>query len=501
MTSWSQRIAVAIAVAAVSFCLPVPAGAETCSLELKRLEPVDSSPFLGGMPAGDYVFRMVSPQHFFMQIMQGKVQASGGSEAEFAKVVKKEPPEYKSERPFRGVASLGDDKFGFVLDAAESEQDRYDRLLFDLNHNGDLTDDKPVKAKPKQGIFMGGYVQSEFPRVDLKISADDKTYDYSFLLSVYSYSSDELSYVSASLSAAAYRQGEIEVAGETKRVALIDYNSNGRFDDRFKILDNVQSSDGQVYPESGDMMLVDFNPNDPSVFLGYNPTAGGCGRYVSKMVNFGDRFYELDISPSGEKLTLSSASVQTGYVSNPNPGFSAVVYGDQGMMNVAADESGRCVLPEGSWRLLSYTIDQTGYDEAEDKPAAEEAGQEEEQESSLLGALIGALKGAVDKSASPVFSRSSYTMVSAQATGRSKPVEVRAGKTAVLPFGPPYRPVVKASSPARAGQPVSLELSIVGAASEVCSNLMVDGGRPKKPKFTILDADGEEVDSGSFEYG
>jgi hypothetical protein len=46
-----------------------------------------------------------------------------------------------------------------------------------------------------------------------------------------------------------------------------------------------------------------------------------------------------------------------------------------------------------------------------------------------------------------------------------------------------------------------LALSLVGADGEVCSDLRVNGGRPGKPEFTISTPDGEEVASGSFEYG
>ena len=38
---------------------------------------------------------------------------------EFGKIVKKEPAKYVSEKPFRGVATLGGQQFAFVLDAAE----------------------------------------------------------------------------------------------------------------------------------------------------------------------------------------------------------------------------------------------------------------------------------------------------------------------------------------------------------------------------------------------
>ena len=44
-------------------------------------------------------------------------------------------------------------------------------------------------------------------------------------------------------------------------------------------------------------------------------------------------------------------------------------------------------------------------------------------------------------------------------------------------------------------------MSLVGSAGEVCTNMMVDGGRPAKPEFTITDPKGKVVQQGSFEYG
>ncbi len=48
---------------------------------------------------------------------------------------------------------------------------------------------------------------------------------------------------------------------------------------------------------------------------------------------------------------------------------------------------------------------------------------------------------------------------------------------------------------------VSLSMSLVGNADEICTNLIVNGKRPGKPTFTITTEKGEDVDTGNFEYG
>jgi len=72
-----------------------------------------------------------------------------------------------------------------------------------------------------------------------------------------------------------------------------------------------------------------------------------------------------------------------------------------------------------------------------------------------------------------------------------------------MPFGPPYKPTVTAQyfEDGVKHKVLSLGMTLVGSADEVCSNMMVNGGRPSKPKFTITDAKGKAVQEGSFEYG
>jgi len=92
-------------------------------------------------------------------------------------------------------------------------------------------------------------------------------------------------------------------------------------------------------------------------------------------------------------------------------------------------------------------------------------------------------------------------MISARATPDYKPVTVKQDETVELPFGPPYRTVVSAQYSNPQERQVALGLTLVGVADEVCENLIVNGGRPPKPEFTITTEDGKEVESGAFEYG
>ena len=520
MKRWHRQISVAMVAAGGILASLAGAGAQTCKLELKRLKSADQS---RGLNLTDYMFRTTYPQSFYMQVSSGRVT---GQSNDFSKIVKKEPAKYVSKNPFRGVAKLGTQQYAFVLDAEppksdsekkaeaeskpstsaislllakkpgeESAPERYSRLYFDLNHNGDLTDDEVIKALPSQGIFPSSYSRSQFPRVDLTVDADGTKLDYAFSFSVYSNTSGSRSYANASLSAAAYREGEITLEGKKRRIVLLDFNSNGRFDDEFAIRDDVNTPDGKVYPTYGDVLLIDPDATPRGYLNPYDVTCCDGREQVSKLINLDGRFYELEITPAGDQLTLTPCSLPMGQVTNPNDGFRALVYSDKGVVKITGEGSKPVALPEGDWKLFSYTIDQSGYAEAEKKEEKKEA----HEERSLLQALSDALVGSAASIARPA-SRTSYTMVSAQATKDVAVVKVRKGKTVAMPFGPPYKPVVKVEYRQASGT-VSLGMSVVGSAGEICSNLMVDGAKPSDPEFTITTAGGEEVESGNFEYG
>jgi len=453
------------------------ARAETFNLEMKRLP----ASYQAARSSEDAAFLSSYYQRFYTS--SGSFVRTTG-QADFTKIVVKEP-KYTSERPFRGVAKLGTQDFGFAFDVAEAKSDkptsptrssarvRYTRLHFDLNHNGDLTDDQVVEAENSSSSY------SYFPRVDVALDVGGTKMEYSFFIRTYSSSS---SYSRAYLYGAAYRHGEITLNGEKKRVVLMDLNSNARFDDAMSF---GTYSDGRLSPGMSDMIFVDPKSGQGGSAYGYDVTTNDDQQPVGKLVNIDGRFYDMKISPAGDKLTLTPSSAPAGYVSNPNKGYRALVHGDQGIVKVSWNESGKSPLPAGQWRLLSYTIDCTS------KPEAKE------EESSLLQTLSTAL------TQSSSSTRPAWTLISARAKKDYVTIKVSEGETADLPFGPPYKPIVTVSGTStRSGTPTaSLRMSLVGVGGEVCSNLMVDGNRPEQPQFTIVGPEGKQAAQGKFRYG
>ena len=273
----------------------------------------------------------------------------------------------------------------------------YERLYFDTNHNGDLTDDPVTESRSSRNLSIS-YVNTVFPSVGLTIEADGVKLEYAFAMSVYSNATTQYSYANASLTAAAYREGEMAIDGKKYRVVVVDYNSNGRFDDQAGIDDKIRLADGSVYPSVGDMLyLIDPDAKPERTANPYDATSNDAMYYVAKQVNLGGRFLDLKITPAGDELTLEPSSIPVGYVTNVNQGYRAIVYGEQGFLKVVGDESGKAPLPVGQWKLASYTIDKTGVAEPQ-KEEAPETG-------SLFDALRRAITGtsSSSSSAAPVY--------------------------------------------------------------------------------------------------
>ena len=486
--------------AVAAFFAPVTgAGAETCKLEIKK---VDSSG---------------SGQGFFMQIggPAGMIQRSGDKEKpKFSEIVKKEPAKYAAEHPFRGVAKLGSQYFAFVFDSAPPKEPKrkkaekknpgeakksdkrlkailYTRLHFDFNHNGDLTDDEIVEAR-ESNEFLPGRSFSLFPPVDLEIEIDGTKTAYAFRMEVLTYSSREFSVADVSLKAAAAREGELVLNGKKYRVKIVDYNSNGRFNDAASSKELSHQPDGRVYMGLGDRLYV--RGPDSKVGSRYDVASNDALHYVGKLIKLDGAFYDLKITPAGDELSLSPSSIPVGYVSNPNEGYRAVVYGDGGFLRVIGDKDGKSPLPEGEWKLLCYTIDRTGWKKPEESEP--KTGEEPESQPGISA------DSTPRKTAKPRDrKRTGPTIVSGRGKRDYRSVKVEQGKTVELPFGPPYLPVVFAEDTNQEKREVQLTLSLVGVGGEACSELHVGGRRPEKPKFTITTKDGKEVESGVFEYG
>ncbi len=528
------------------------AWAETFKLELKRLEP--GSRLVAGP---DFFLRASQSQSHFLQLgLKGRRPEA----KDFAELIHKEP-KYQAAEPVRGVFLLGGQKFGFALDAipiqpgdkpGEKPADQpasppdakspkgpaekmapapaptavaYNRLYFDRNRNGDLTDDPPVDGKPPAIFgYPRNYAVMVFPAVDVKLQAEGTTYDYAFFVQAMSYASAapssrgaaaEFRYVQVSLDPAVYRHGTITLDGQSREVYLTDFNANGRFDDAWQAA-SVAVAGRPLLLSQGDMLM--FGPPPVLLSLGVSPydVTTTEGRHpLSQLVCLDRRFYELKVTPSGDQLTLTATQRPMGSLRSPHRQFQALLYGELGFVKIAGGDK-EIPIPAGQWRVASYTLDLTaerrkaldaasGKEKSSGEPAGSKEGKppadspaKRSAEGGLLSALARSLAGAAVPQ--PTARRSGPTIVSATSSKEPPPIAVPAGEAAPLAFGPPYKPVVTIDY--ASGDQVHLAMTLVGSAAERCTNLLVDGTRPaQKPEFTIRDPQGNVVQQGTFEYG
>jgi hypothetical protein len=263
------------------------------------------------------------------------------------------------------------------------------------------------------------------------------------------------------------REGSITLDGQSRRVVLVDQNRNGTFNDRFEITATT-ALDGRLVRRQCDSLYIQPVQSDRS-FVDYGVGIETGQHYVSKVICLEGRFYALDVAPSGDRLTFTPWSSPTGYVANPNDRYIAVLYSEMGNVTIRGNSDDKHPLPVGEWKLLKYSLDRT----------------------------------ARNRSGTVVSGRPSYVL--ADGTKESPVIKIREGKTALLPFGPPYKAMAKVQRSHAQGVGKSkyamLGLEIRGTGGEVLTGFMVNGAKPKKPRLVITDRNGGVVEQGHFSFG
>ncbi len=529
--------------AATSWLGLVTSGARDLHAEVGPDRLASTGTIAAGVPS-DYRFRGRSQG--FLAVTGGQLisalQGNVKPKPDFSAVITKEPDKYEAETPFRDVAELGGKYYGFALDTAprkaedtekaekkdseegEKKEARDEkagagpldvlagglavspgekpakplaltRLYFDLNHNGDLTDDGVIEADPAKTVEMArGTAQSQarsvFPTAIVSLDIGGRKVEFPFTMSTSSQNFRHVVVRRVQLSAAAYREGEIVLEGEKRRVVLVDYNSNGRFDDASVVAPHFPA-DGPVYPQVGDMLFIDPNASASLRASWWRPRTRISFR-SAPLIMYGDRLFDVKIDPSGETLSLEPSSLATGYVTNPNRGFRATVYSERGIVEIVDDGTGKAAASRR--RMEAPGVHDNGTQAA--RGGTQDRGEARGAGKGRIRRACGAWQSADASSTGGTRT----TMVSAQGTrNQFQAVKVTGGQTAEFPFGPPYTPQVTAAM--REGQPnAALSLKLIGTAGEVCSSLVVNGSRVS-PSSQSSPRTTRKWRRGKFSYG
>jgi hypothetical protein len=425
------------------------------------------------------IFGCVDSQTFLRSKIKGVVSAYEG---DFSKVVKKQPAKYVSASPLRGVATLASRQFAFVLDHKRKESADYDRLYLDLNGNGDLTDDKPIDALPVKGAAASSDRRA-FPRTTLTVDFAGTKADYPLsFVRRYTHVPD-FEHVTLYLAVEAYRRGEIVLDGKRHAVAVLDWNSNGRFDDVLSPPEAPLGPDDTVNVERGDVLLID--PEKLAAHdLSWLCPLGEHRQFLGKLNVFEGKYYRVKVSPSGDEMTWTPVAVSCGSVNSPHAPCRVGLISEMGYFDLTLERSKPVQIPAGQWRLVSYTITVDNW---------QEPGSKATSPLPMRDVPVGFGPKQPTVPEKPDVSR-----ISANGTGANKPILVEAGKTTTFGFGPPYKPLVRL---VRDDEKTRLLLLLQGADGEQVEDVVVNGRQPERPTLTITDSNGKVVAQADLEYG
>jgi hypothetical protein len=440
------RILTALAVC----CAAATAGAIEVDLKYEKYGEEDSDSF--------------HPQGYFRLKASAKVPAGDWK-----------LPKFTAKHPLYALQEFGDAKRLFALDRAKPNDSFYNRLYFDANGNGDLTDDpviKPPSAEEGEGVNIRTN-NAEFPPVDTTLKVGGKDLPYTFRVVVYLHMSSEEDLTEKNLEegigfyflTSCCYSGGFELAGQKYKFILNDSNANGRFGDVAAVKIEPGGDPGDALYANGDRFYI----IDGDRFQ-YRDSCS-----MGNLLHLKDGTYRVAIDAAAKKMSLTPVSEGLVTVKLPMPVDRLCLSSEDGRHGVMTFKAGdRLRIPAGSYRLIDYQVTRK-----------EDVGD--------------------------------VWLIQAQGTRETPYVKVDEGGT--FPLGEPYSAMASVPEQVyrsfREGQDlrsVPLYFRIEGCAHEVVDDLMRISGkktkipmsgdyRPKEPTYKIAKANGELIAEGSFRYG
>ncbi len=376
-------------------------------------------------------------------------------------------PAYHADEPtFLLVPGIGDGAARWAtLDTAGPESAFQDRLYFDSDGDNDLTDEEPLTARTLPADEDTPARYAVFPPVPVEATVEGNTRQHHVAIAITYGVGDAADDVRPMvvMVGAAYREGRVELGGKLVRVAVIDTDLDGRFDERA-----VARGDGS-YPEPGDAVVISEQVNEPIVLEALD---FGHARMLGRYVCHDGECYQIRVAPDGSSVKVYALRPDVGVLRAAQPGAVLHLVGEDGAVGVATGPDGAHV-PVGTYTPMFYVLGETD---------------ERGRKWLLLCAPYMAVFG--------------------------ETFDVEAGASREIVFGPPlewHLSVLKesATSMPRGGDVVadaepwgvSLSLSVSGQGETRVAGVMVDGEQPPPPTFRILDEAGEVVHEDQFEYG
>ena len=374
----------------------------------------------------------------------------GSSTAKFEETAKRPlsaEPGYFSKKPRYGELVLGDGEeagHALVFDESRGTGTGYDTLHVDVDNNEDVKEGLKLTVQGGQGGDA-----DQFPVAALQVAYGEKLFPYHASIRRCGSSADHVHVYSAG-----YCEGTLTAGGKTYKAALFDDNCNGLFSDVHAPVEGRERK-GNVYAQ-GDSLLVDLDGDGEMKKARYGaPEVFPLGKYLS----INGECYELTVASHGRSLAFAPCEVECGNFVPPKGGAYAAYLGEHGGLAVHGG-GGQVRAPAGTYTLAHCGV------EAED----------------------------ADGKAWRITGRGQW---------EQPEIKLAAGGKTELVFGAPLTAEVTVDK--RSTNEYRLNLKITGQAGEVYSagdfKPVGSNKRPPAPALKILDAKGETVASGKFEYG
>ncbi len=375
----------------------------------------------------------------------------------------------------------------FRLDESQGDGKGYDQVIFDLNGNGDLTDD-PAGALLK-GPKMMGMENGVFGPITSTNTiagghpvyyAQAYIYTQQFRNRPAPVSQNQGVYCGQiRLKAGWYLETTVELNGVKQKVGLFDGNSNERLGDSASAVNYTPNGNeqGRWFFAPGDMFLVDRNgsgtfeedilgtetsPFGPILYLGSNPykvsLLKGCT--CLSVERWTEPLAEVALQPQGTQV----ASVELAREVQP---------GDWQLLKPMA-AGGKIQVPPGNYRLFTCAL----------------------QVKTAQGEALG-LQGTLSTPRKPF----AYAVGATNTLLCGSPLQVKTEatkRTAQSWEANPYDPKTDSESV------LQINSDVVGQGGETYSSYGKGEGfrnRPGKPTFAVVSADGTKIAKGNLEYG
>lgn len=412
--------------------------------------------------------------------------------------ITKAPPAI-SKHPLYGQLSARTNRLWFRIDESKGDGKGYDRLIVDLNQNGDLTDDVAAARveQPRQTSAADRTEIAFFGPIPVPEGKMIGTWRPIYFAQMYLYtrpvdaaSNTRGAYLGQlRFKAGWYLETTVEFDGVTRKVGIVDGNCNFRLGDFNQPTTYQNGTETNWYFQDGDYFLMDNDgsgkfensigsnesaPFAPMLYLGARP-----GKAVLAADNkslalepWTGPLAELALQPHGEQVN----GFQVAWEAAPG----------QWQLLQPGVENGKARVPPGNYRLYTCmlkvktatgdTLNLSGYKRTPKDDIKAEAG-----------------VSTPFKCGAPL----EVKVTSARDTRNSGSSAQESGSFLDRFF-----------SGSTGAEPVLQQLiqaSVIGAGGEIYSGFNLQGKgnlrQPSKPTFTVVTTDGKQVASGNMEFG